>query len=625
MLPILALSSVLLASAVQTPQRDYPEFGQAELEALVAELAPVVPENPAYRYPIEIQMVESDVVNAHAGFDPRDGGVLQATMVMERGLVDWVHGDRRILRACIAHELAHLACGHSLVQVPDSDVGNGHTRQAEWEADEVGSQYLEKIGASREDMVDLLQALDAFGKAAHCPWIFSVAGDHGSPLLRAARITHGEALLKAVSRFEIGLMYMECRRFESALAFFDQALALEPELHEAELDAASAALQDYYDHLPARVQDEWLRPEFGPALSDTLLMQGRAIQITDEDRQRYGHVLARLAAAPADFNPAMHRFLFATARVLHPEGDEAALKQGVGELENLLADMPTTGLWDAHGLRLRVANNLALGLARLGQTKKALLVLVRENATDPAFVLSAAENLARLPLRGALDDEQAKLVASTLRMFLDATPADAPGAKEAQRAFDSLLKEHSLQFTGQEAPRANIALCSAVSLTVDGKEIGLFQEFGEVTQVFGKLPYGELVDEKYPELRYLFWGEDPRTAEIFALAEGNELVKLTSYRPGTVLELRPRRETGLQTVYRVRVGMSEAELDALLAPAGGSAGLKAQTFSLQDRQNFLTEPPEGGFLPWRYYAELEFGVMLENGVVSAIAVTPVEG
>jgi len=600
---------------------DAPPFGQAELEALVAELGRVVPENPEYHYPLEARMVEDPVENAFAGYEERDD-VKQTFVQMNRGLVDLVHGDRRILRACVAHELAHLACGHSLTNPGDRDTDNVYTRQEEWEADRLGVAYLEQIGGSAEDMVELLLALDRMAKARQYPWIVLVAGDHGSAMYRAARISRGEALLRAVSRFEIGLMYMDCRRFDAAIQYFDQALAIEPALDEACLNAASAALQEYFDRLPARVQDEWLRPEFGPLLTDTQLMRGRAIQIGAEDRLRYVRALARIAAIPEGANAAMRRFLSATARVLEPDGKEETLRAGVEELERLLADTPDSELWQVKSYRLRVANNLALGLARLDESGRALGILVNELAADPSFVVSAAENLARLPLSGMLSTEQAIAVANALVAFLQSTPESAPGAKEVERALDQILAEHSLAGNWSLPPRP-IALCAAISLFLGEEEIGLFEEFSKVSGAFGDLPSAGLIDEKYPDLRFLYWGDEPTSAEILALAEGDELVKLTSYRRDTKLALRPTRESGLQTVLSVQVGMSSEELDALLQPAGDWA--QSDDYALLDRQSFLTEPPGDGFKLWRYYPMLDFGVLLEEGRVVAISVTPVRG
>lgn len=618
----------LLASSRQDPPPT--PFSQADLERLVAELSAVAPPNPNYAYPIEVRLVEEDTINAGTFPLPRDG-VLVPQLVMMTGLVRAAKGDARLLRAVLAHEVAHLSIGHSLEPVEHQDLLVWHTRQQEFEADRVGAQYLVALGHPATDMIDMLALLDRTVHERGTPWLQTVTGDHASPITRASRLAGGDDLLAAVSLFEIGLACMECRRYPQALAWFDAARARGKgwDLHEADLNSASAALQEYYDRLPAAVQEEWLRPEFGPHLTDVLQLRGRAIEIGAEDLARYDEALRRIAQAPSWFSVPMQPFLIGTAHVLHPRGDPAVLRQGVAELQAIL-DGPVLGFWDLKALRMHVANNLALGLHRLGERERAAAVLIdAQQRHSTLFVPGVAENFARLPL-DKLSKEQALLAANVLFHFLTWTPTDAPGGREAERALDGLKRTRALELKA-ELKRAPVALCGVASMIVDGREVGLFEPFFKVSEALGTNPTSGFPNPRLPELRFLIWGD----SELIALSEGEQLVKLTSYRPGSALELRPVRESGLRTVYRVRVGMTVAELDELLSPANGTPALEPAPVLLLNRRSFErveAAPPadaatDPAALPeelWIYFPQLNFGVLIEGEVVAGISVTPVK-
>jgi tetratricopeptide (TPR) repeat protein len=611
------LSLVLVLAQDPAPEATHPRFTEQDLLTMVAELLPVVPECEHYLYPVEIRLKEEAVINAWTFVIERDGALIPQ-LELFRGLCNLAGNDPRLIRAVIAHELAHLAHGHSLSGFVQADLSNAHTRQQERQADLSAADYLVAIGYEREDVVDMLLMLDRHNKVEKVPWLDSVTSDHASCVTRAAAVSTDEVLLRAVTRFELGLAYMECRRYAAAIDFFDQAIALEPNLDEAYLNAASAALQNYYDSLPGAVQDEWLRPEFGPHLTDTVLIGIRGFVVSDEDLARYAQAVARIEKIPAGWYPSMTRFLLATAQVLHPHGDEKTLRAGVATLESLLADEPELDLWEVDRRRLSFANNLALGLQRLGEGERGARALVQEQRADLYMLPSAAENLARLPLT-SLSKEDAGLALGVLQVFLKFTASDAPGAAEAKRAARAIAQKHGFQDVSAEPPLP-ISLCGVVSLTIDGKEIGLFQEFTEVTPIFGDLPEAGTISESFGDFIFLMWNG----AEVMALSEGKSLVKLTSYRPGSFFELRPQRETGLQTSYKVSVGLGEADFWNLLAPAGGREQLGGRSLALFSASSFLDangQPQEEEV--WTYFPTLNFGVLLEEGQVKGISVTPV--
>lgn len=612
MMPILSL--LLLACPQGTA------FTDADMRALLDEIYTVAPQNPSYVYPIEARYMDDPTVNAWTFLRVRDGDdALIPQLELFRGIVELAQGDRDVIRAILAHEVAHLTLGHSLEGFGLRDLQNHHSRFQEQEADRVGTEYLLALGHDVEDMVKVMLMLDEHTRVSHAPWLDVVGSDHTSPIARAAALTGDQGIYEAVRMHEIGLALMECRNWTAAIAFFDQALAMEPRLHEAALNAASCALQDYYDRLPIAIQDEWLRPEFGPVLSDTNLLARKGVAFNDEDRARLSAALTRIMGVSEMLYPRMKFFLLGTAMVIAPAEDKDLLRNGVKELEKLLTAAPKTGEWEFDQWRLSCANNAALGLQRLGEGPRGLKLLVVEQAASMKYLPSAAENLARLPFDGLSKDDAVTAI-NVLAHFLKWTPSDAPGAIVAKRALGMLTKKHGFQDIATPESRP-IALCKVAVMKIHGKEIALFESFGKVTQAFGELPSAGTINERFPGLRFLIWGEDN---SIIGIAdENNTLLKLTSYVPDSSLELRPTRETGIQTALLIRVGMSEAELNQLLAPAGGG-GLGAEMSYLLSRRSF--GGPEGEALEeetWTYYPTLNFGVLIENGVVTGISVTPV--
>lgn len=597
-------------------------FGATQLEEMTREILAIAPENPDFVYPPEIRMIEPDEkgnspVNAQASVTFKDGKKYPYIQ-MFRGLVDVAKGDPRILRAVIAHEVAHLSLGHPVHNYTQADVQHHHTRQEERTADELGAKLLEQLGHSREDMIDMLQMLDRYMKDHKVPWLHSVAGDHASCVTRASYLVPNDELLAAVSKYEVGLMFMECRRFQQALHYFDLAITLKPDLHEARLNAASAALQDYYDRLPAAVQDAWLRPEFGPHLTEVRALAGRAIAITPEDLERYRTALSWIEDCPENFGDTMRRFLRATAQVLHPEGDAAALAAGVAELESLMSIAEDSD-WGFKLMRLGIVNNLALGLARQGNGKQAIQRLATEQAKDMRFVPAVAENFARLPVAD-LSASQARTVVDVLVHSVKFSPADAPSARAALALIPRVAQKHGL--TPEDAKsRVPMAYAAVASMMIDGVEIHLFDHFTAPNLTLGKLAVAGKVDAKLDTLYFAWWGD----REVMALVENNRLVKLTSYRPGSRLVLRPTRRGTVDADHEVWVGMTEGELEARLEPAGGAAKLRARNVSLLDESSFQPEGTEArAKLEWRYYSTLNFGVAIRDGVVVGITVSPVK-
>ncbi len=605
---VLALASF---AALAAPSAFADEFTLDDLQAIVAEFDTVVPHNPLYTYPVEVSIVEDEDVNAYAGIRI-EGESLQATLVANTGFIEAVEADPAMMRAVVAHEMAHLALGHAVENSDWADLDQFLTRQEEFAADAAGAAYLEALGFERSEMVELLEFLDTNMQQDSPSWLGVVGSDHASPVTRAALVDGDSSVHAALSRLEVGVAFMECRRYEEAILWFRAALEIEPRMHEAQVNIALASLQDYYERLPIKVQAEWLRPAFTAHLTTSSLLGGRAVEITDKDLVRYQRVVDAVAEFPKGRFEEIEIFILGTLEVLHPSGDQATIEAGVERLRAselpFLSHMPR----EVQENQLRLASNIAVGLHRLGRTAEAQEALVsRSLEAAEVFVRAAAENIGRLPFAG-LNAEEARQALNITASYVMNTPPNAPNFEVVRSTMQNLLKSLGLELSSEIEPQ-DLYLCQAVAMTIDGKELLLFDPLERFSEALGEASDAGFLLDKYPDLGCAMWGEQ----DVVLLTERGSVLKITSYKPGSSVDLKPINSSSRET-HRVSVGMGEAELDALLSATGVQSA--STTTLLFGRSVFREDAaPEN----WRYYPALNFGVLLEGGEVIAVSVTPV--
>ncbi|MBW7929603.1 MAG: M48 family metalloprotease, partial [Fimbriimonadaceae bacterium] len=133
-----------------------------ELKQMVKELEAIAVKHPDYAYPIECEIVDRPVINAHAtAIYKGEGEKPQAKMVVFTGLVDFMNDDKDLIRAVVAHEVSHLACGHVSPSEPVArDLSQFWTRTQELEADATGAMLLQRSGHSKDHMAQMLLKLD---------------------------------------------------------------------------------------------------------------------------------------------------------------------------------------------------------------------------------------------------------------------------------------------------------------------------------------------------------------------------------------------------------------------------------------------------------------------------------
>ena len=90
-------------------------FTVADLQKMVDELSPYLPEDPRFAYPIKCIVEDKNEVNANARIivDPKapKDAKPQAKMTVYTGLLTFMK-EMRLVRAVVAHEIAHLSKQH---------------------------------------------------------------------------------------------------------------------------------------------------------------------------------------------------------------------------------------------------------------------------------------------------------------------------------------------------------------------------------------------------------------------------------------------------------------------------------------------------------------------------------
>jgi predicted Zn-dependent protease len=572
------------------------DFTQADLEKMVTELDHVIPENTKYKYPVKCSIVDQDEVNAYATVKKEDDG-LRATMVVFTGLVKNINGDQRLIRAVVAHELSHLSRGHlDDINPAARDLKNLWTRQQEFEADKYGAEALVKSGYAKKDMVDLLLFLDK-QHGRNGGWLEGLTADHADSKARAAEIADDPSALKALVTYDTALAYEDARSHLYAKKLFDFAAAQWPALTEAYINSGKCALMHYYDNLPIGVRNTWWTPDFGPLITNPHVYV-QAIAIEDKDRKRYQDAMAAIKTA-TEKNPGNEDAdaLLALGQVMEPDASKDIVQSGIDWFDKMGA--ATTDPIQ----KLRYANNEAFGYAQLGDTAKAANLLMAAQRGTNKFNAALGENLGLVGLSGGSKDDET-LAANVLYTWLNNTPqASSPRWETVKKTFDDICSKAGIQ-ANEIKPKAAY-LCQVVTLvTGDNKEIGLLLPINSLKSLIGEPAKTITFDDRWPDLAELRWNDDA----LSVFTEKNQAMRLTCYEPGAYLELKPMDPTS-QDTFSIKVGMSEADFYNTLS--------KDSAVSKELAKGGKTET-------WTYFPSLGMGVLIQDGTVKGITVTPVQ-
>jgi predicted Zn-dependent protease len=611
LLALVAASSVMAKQSA--PQ--ITEFTTADLEKMVAELSKYLPDDPRMTYPVLCVVEKNDDVNAYASpFFAKDalkGQKPRANMTVFTGLFKWMNNDVRLVRAVVAHELAHLSKKHVGTGMKAADLDLIFTRQQEYEADATGAAVLEKCGYSRKDMTDMLLRLGEVGRTA--PASLKVMGDHADCQRRAANVDRSNLVLRSMVAFTNGEAYMDVRLFNKAMLQFDRAAEQAPTFFEAKYNAAQAALLKYYDELTPTLRDLWYQPDFGPSMY--LPPSGSKPPIAnDQDRANYLDALKRIEQVTAQSSTRTEgNELQGLAFVLEPDGKSSTISDGVKILEKALTTAVTADD------RLRIANNLAIGYQRQGNITSAIDKMFAEQKKSNKYNGFLAANLGAQALPDKIKGADATLAVNVLYTYLSNTNPQATGYARVEANFRNLCQKFNLKT--KEITRTGVPICTAFSLSDGGRTVFLLDPFSNYYRKIGALDAIQGYSNKYAGLLEFVWqggnftiltdkGFDENDANdgkiTPALVDQLEVIRVTSYNPGAYLELKSA-DAKVNVAYRITVGMTVEEFNKILNSESGEAKQLIHNAAMEE---------------WIYFQGLNFGIFVKDKKVAGITVTP---
>ena len=598
---VLALSSISFARG---GTRQQATFTVADLQKMVDELKPYLPEDPRFTYPIKCVVENKPDVNANASveFDPKapKDAKPQAKMTVYTGLLTFL-GDIRMVRAVVAHELSHLSKQHLGKGFKPKDLGLILTRQQEYEADATGAIVLEKAGFKSKDMVDMLLKLGE--SSASWPGSVKVLGDHADAPRRASAVAGNNLVLRSMVSFQDGDAYMDARKYKAAMDAYDRAAIQAPKFYECKYNAAVAALLNYYGQVSDNIVGAWYTPDFGPLLMFPK-SAGKAPVIADSDRQNYAIALAHVKLA-VDASPTMFYSyeVQGLALVLDPDGKPENLREGIKSLNDAMTKATTDSQ------KLRIANNLALGYQRSGDVTKALKTMLDVQRTTTTYNSYLAANLGQQVPGDEFKADAAK-AETVIYTFLIRSSSSAKGYDKAKETYASLCSKFS--FKPRELKETPIYLCNVLTLTEKGNIVKILDPLEDVLKTFGKPQNAYRYSETYEGLKEYIWDSGNFSVITDARKVGDEtfseVLRITSYTPGSSFEILPKDRT-VNIKFTVTVGMSTAEFSRILDLKGGVTTSLVKAGKLED---------------WTYFAGLNMGVLVKDDKIIGITVAPVQ-
>lgn len=590
-----ALKGVAVLAALSMAVLGAAEFTEEKLKAMVTELSVHLPQYPGYTYPVKASLEKNEKINAYATVERIEGEEKpQAVMVVFTGLVDFFEGEEALIRAVVAHELAHLSKGH-----PTSGgykVGEVQTvfiRQLELEADAVGAGCLAEAGYSKDDMIRVLMKLDELGKNSGL--MHQIGADHPTGATRASVVADNPLVYRSLADFQLGNAFMQNRRYVQAISAYERAVVKEPNFPEAYINLAQAKLMDYYDKLPQSTKEAWFRPDFGPVLLETGV-GSRALDISAADRRRFTEAVAaiNLAIEKAPANGRAQE-LKALALVLDPEGQGANLSEGITMYREMIRSAMTGA--DV----LRYSNNLAIGLQRQSDVRGAVAVMMEAQEKSPLFNRYLAQNLGAKGLEYVSDDAIA-LALGVVYAWLQNTPSSHEDYTQLRDAYVNTCAAR--KFEAREVKPLPTYLCQATTITIRGGEISFMEPVMSVVERFGKAQKAWKFNDDFPDILEYRWDAE----QFHVVSDRDAIFRLTSYDPGSFLTLKPLNDT-VQTEFQVTVGMSKADFAKILNPENGVKISLVRSGTVEE---------------WLYFPGVMMGVCIDGDKVVGITVTPAE-
>lgn len=595
------LSSLSMAKAGGQQQQT---FTVADLQKMVDELKPFLPEDPRFTYPIKCVVENVEKVNANASieFDPKGpkDQKPRAKMTVYTGLLTFMK-DIRLVRAVVAHELAHLAKQHLGKGYKTQDLSLILTRQQEYEADVTGAIALEKAGYSKKDMVDMLMKLGESSK--DWPGSDKILGDHADTARRAANVDGSSLVLRSMVSFTTADAYMDTRNYLQAMRAYDKASAEAPKFYESKYNAAQASLLNYYSNVAQSIVDTWYVPDFGPTLSMPIWL-GRAGVVNDQDRRNYAIALEHVKTA-VDSDPGRRESseLQGLALVLDPDGKPENLSAGIKSLE--IARLKAMVEAD----KLRIANNLALGYQRSGDANKAFATMMTAQRGSNTYNSFLAVNLGQ-QVPGDEFKSDAIKAEQVIYTYLTRTPKAAMGYQKALDNYPAFCKKFGLKV--REIKVTPTYLSTVLNLTEKGQTVNILDPIEDVLKKFGKAQTAYKYSDTYQGMKEYVWDSGNFSILVDSRMQDGEMLsevlRITSYTKGSTFTVMPSNRT-ITTGFKVAVGMSAAAFGEFLDLKSGISRSLVKAGTIEE---------------WTYFPGLNMGVLVKDDKIAGITVVPVE-
>lgn len=569
-----AFVSNVAHAAVSQDQRDM-------VDRVMQRLLTVVEEPEQYdAWPPQWLVVDEPALNAFATVDRRQrnqNNELRPLVRIYRGLLDEIvemNEDR--LAFVLAHELAHLTCGHVTSEVGDTGVLDAaFTREQELEADRVGMKYVVAAGYSYRDAMGAPQQ---FVESDHSYTSFEGIGtDHPSWIERLELLESDELqkqYWRAASSFQTGVFFLRAQNFQAAEFSFRAVTEEFPKCYEAWVNLGYAQLMQYCDALDS---DDLESLGIGQLIVGGFYerMGGTRGPVGDIESLWWDAVGSFQRALTLKDDLLLAKADLALAYLVHPSGtpDLGQAARLYADVAELLEDEEATANIDPL-TRAAMLANAWVGLYHNDESQNAKVLAQIEQFLKRAEQRRQTADAAA-SVRAALDYTRARSLAASgdqanrgeamelLEDYLAATPTTSAWWSLAYDQYADLAKQLGKPAQAADElrkPRTDDWRIVTSVTTGDDIVVSLAAPIRRLAASLDETVEGERLFKRFGLKQYVF-GDVGTT-----LIGGRDVIAIVLSGPNAP-PVQLRRETLGAQSEQVAIGMPRSEVEALLGDA----------------------------------------------------------
>ena len=226
--------------------------------------------------------------------------------------------------------------------------------------------------------------------------------------------------------------------------------------------------------------------------------------------------------------------------------------------------------------------------------------MINAQKTTNLYSPSLAENIGRLKVTGRSKDLET-LAANVMYTYLKNTPKEAPSWSVVHANYQAACK--AINIEAKEIEAVPLYLTAGISMDVGGKLLAVLMSYDDAITTFGNPDARIKFDDRYPDVMEVRW----QAGAIRAYTQDEQLVRITSYVPGTTVTIRPTDESVRESMT-LKVGMSKADFDKILPI---EIGVETELSDMGKAEE------------WLYFGPLSLGVLFDGDKVKAMTITPV--